>query len=404
VQGEIAVSVENVSKKYCKSLKRSMLYGVVDVGKNIFGLSSHSERLRKAEFWAVDDVSFKVKKGEILGIIGPNGSGKTTLMKMINGIFWPDKGKITVRGRVGSLIGLGAGFHQTLTGRENIYLNAAILGMTRQEADEKYDDIIDFADIGDFIDLPVKFYSSGMVARLGFAVAVHLEPDILLVDEALSVGDLSFRKKCAEKIDSLKNEMTMIIVSHSPRIIYRMCDRALILWDGRIEEIGPADRVVSSYINMNITSSKYDDAVKILESLKEIKTVAVSTYNEDQVKTREFQSGDPVKITMEIDSEEEIDDIVCSVSVLSLEGYVITVMNTEDIDYKLKKGSNVLECKINELSLVPGTFFLKIKLKNRYGYIVLDIDAGTITVNEAQGVMKPISGYYRENAIWTVPA
>jgi len=381
-----------------------MLYGVVDVGRNIFGLPSHSERLRKAEFWAVDDVSFKVKKGEILGIIGPNGSGKTTLLKMINGIFWPDKGKITVRGRVGSLIGMGAGFHQTLTGKENIYLNAAILGMTQKGVDEKIDDIVDFADIGDFIDLPVKFYSSGMIARLGFAVAVHLEPDILLVDEALSVGDLSFRKKCAEKIDLLKNKMTMIIVSHSPRIIYRMCDRALILWDGRIVEIGPTDRVVSSYINMNIASSNYVDEVKILESIREIKKVEISIYNEDQKMTREFQSGDQLKIMMEIDSEEEIDDIVCSVSVMSLEGYVITVMNTENIDYKLKKGSNILECNINELSLVPGIYPLKIKLKSRYGYVILDIDFGTITVNEAYGILRPISGYYRENAVWTIPA
>jgi lipopolysaccharide transport system ATP-binding protein len=181
---EVAIKVDHISKKYCKSLKRSMLYGVTDIGRNTLGLSSHSEKLRRSEFWAVDDVSFEVKKGETLGLIGPNGSGKTTLLKMLNGIFWPDKGKITINGRVGALIEVGAGFHPMLTGRENVYINAAILGMTKK-VDEKFDAIIEFADIGDFIDAPVKFYSSGMFVRLGFAVAVHYEPDILLVDEGL---------------------------------------------------------------------------------------------------------------------------------------------------------------------------------------------------------------------------
>jgi len=192
---DIAITVDHVSKKYCKSLKRSMLYGVTDIGRNTLGLSSHSGNLRKSEFWAVDDVSFEVKKGETLGIIGPNGSGKTTLLKMLNGIFWPDKGKITVKGRVGALIEVGAGFHPLLTGRENIYINAAILGMTKEEVDEKFDDIVEFADIGDFLDTPVKFYSRGMYVRLGFAVAVHCEPDILLVDEVLAVGDKYLSKE-----------------------------------------------------------------------------------------------------------------------------------------------------------------------------------------------------------------
>jgi len=182
---EIAIKVDHVSKKYCKSLKRAMVYGVTDIGRNTLGLSSHSENLRKHEFWAVDDISFEVRKGETLGIIGSNGSGKTTLLKMLNGIFWPDKGKITINGRVGALIEVGAGFHPLLTGRENVYINAAILGMTKEEVDEKFDSIIEFADIGDFLDTPVKFYSSGMYVRLGFAVAVHCEPDILLVDEVL---------------------------------------------------------------------------------------------------------------------------------------------------------------------------------------------------------------------------
>jgi len=190
IEDNLAIKVESVSKKYFKSPKRSMLYGVKDIARNTFGLSSHSDELRKDEFWAVDEVSFEVKKGETLGMIGPNGSGKTTMLKMLNGIFWPDKGKIAVKGRVGALIEVGAGFHPLLTGRENVYINAAILGMTKKETDKKFDDIIKFADIGDFLDVPVKHYSSGMFVCLGFAVAVHCEPEILLVDEVLAVGDL----------------------------------------------------------------------------------------------------------------------------------------------------------------------------------------------------------------------
>ncbi|MFQ6119424.1 MAG: ABC transporter ATP-binding protein, partial [Methanosarcinales archaeon] len=143
---DIAIKVEHVSKKYCKSLKRSMFYGLKDIARNTLGLSSHSERLRKHEFWAVNDVSFEVRRGETLGIIGPNGSGKTTILKMLNGIFWPDKGKITINGSVGALIEVGAGFHPMLTGRENVYINGAILGMSKKETDEKFNDIVNFAD------------------------------------------------------------------------------------------------------------------------------------------------------------------------------------------------------------------------------------------------------------------
>ena len=181
MDNDVVIKVENVSKKYCKSLKHSMLYGMSDIGRNVLGLKSRSERLRDNEFWALDDISFEVKRGETLGLIGPNGSGKTTLLKMLNGIFWPDKGKITIKGKVGALIAVGAGFHPLLTGRENIYINAAILGMSKREIDKKFDAIVDFADIGDFLDSPVKHYSSGMYVRLGFAVAVHCDPDILLV-------------------------------------------------------------------------------------------------------------------------------------------------------------------------------------------------------------------------------
>jgi lipopolysaccharide transport system ATP-binding protein len=244
-----AVRVEGVSKKYCKSLKRSMLYGIKDIARNTFGLSSHSDKLRKNEFWALDDISFKVKKGETLGIIGPNGSGKTTLLKLLNGIFWPDKGKITVKGKVGALIEVGAGFHPLLTGRENIYINAAILGMTKEETDKKFDAIVEFADIGDFLDVPVKHYSSGMFVRLGFAIAVHCEPDILLVDEVLAVGDANFQRKSSGRMRKLiKNKNTSIIlVSHNMQTVEAIADKTILLDKGRILNIGETHKIVPQY-------------------------------------------------------------------------------------------------------------------------------------------------------------
>lgn len=254
---DTVIKVEDVSKKYCKSLKMSMAYGVMDIGRNLLGLSSRSDRLRKDEFWALNDISFEVKKGETLGIIGPNGSGKTTLLKLLNGIFWPDKGKITVKGKVGALIELGAGFHPLLTGRENVYINAAILGMTKKEVDEKFNEIIDFANIGDFIDTPVKYYSSGMFVRLGFAVAIYSDPDILLVDEVLAVGDLQFQVKCFRKIKELKEaKKTIILVTHDIGTIQKQTERVVLLLKGSISGIDSPKDSMNRYLEIMSESVK----------------------------------------------------------------------------------------------------------------------------------------------------
>ena len=264
---ETVISVENVSKKYCKSLKKSMYYGAMDIGRNMLGLSSRSEKLRKDEFWALNDISFEVKKGETLGIIGPNGSGKTTMLKLLNGIFWPDKGKITVKGRVGALIELGAGFHPLLTGRQNVYINAAILGMKKKEVDKKFDDIVEFAGIGDFIETPVKFYSSGMFVRLGFAVAVYCEPDILVIDEVLAVGDIQFQIKCFRKMAYLKEmRKTIIIVTHDLRVIQRHTERVILLNKGAVYGVDVPKDAVNKYLAL--ASCGYDELGAYKTSIK----------------------------------------------------------------------------------------------------------------------------------------
>src|SRR3989338_1147634 len=239
MNSDVLIKVEGVSKKYCRSLKHTMVYGMTDIGRNIMGLSSRPAELRPAEFWAVKNVSFEIKRGETLGLIGPNGSGKTTLLKMINGIFWPDKGKITVKGRVGALIAVGAGFHPQLSGRENIYINGAILGMTKDEIDKKFDVIVDFANIGDFLDTPVKHYSSGMHVRLGFSIAVYSDADILLIDEILSVGDISFQAKCANRMKELDEKgITKIFISHNLNSVQLLCDKTIYLKKGIVQYIG----------------------------------------------------------------------------------------------------------------------------------------------------------------------
>ena len=196
-------------------------------------------------------------RGDTLGLIGPNGSGKSTLLRLINGIFMPDCGEIHIRGKVGALIAVGAGFHPLLTGRENIYVNGQILGMSKREIDGKYEEIVAFADIGDFIDAPVKHYSSGMVVRLGFSVAIHCDPDILLVDEVLSVGDYSFQYKCFEKIKEVKRKGTTIVfVSHNMSAIQSVCEKGIFLLSGEMDTVGGIEEVLEAYTRHNAGKMK----------------------------------------------------------------------------------------------------------------------------------------------------
>src|SRR5581483_6818408 len=202
-------------------------------------------------FWALKDTSFKIKKGETVGIIGNNGSGKSTILKLIAGVMYPTKGKVVVNGRINPLIELGAGFHPELTGRENIYLNGTILGLTIPQIDERFDEIVSFAELGDFIDSPLKHYSSGMYMRLGFSVAIFTEPKILLVDEILAVGDREFQKKCFKKMDEFKkNNITIVIVTHEMESVRKFCDRVILLSDGIIKDDGRADKLLSEYLKL----------------------------------------------------------------------------------------------------------------------------------------------------------
>lgn len=239
MSSEAAITVDNVSKLYRKQNQRTFK----ELIPALFGGKKVSE-----SFWALKDIKFEVKKGETVGIIGPNGSGKSTLLKLIAGVTQPTKGKITVNGRIAPLIELGAGFHPELTGRENVFLNGVILGMRRQEIEAKFNEIVDFAELWDFIDQPVKHYSSGMYLRLAFAVAVHTDPEILLVDEILAVGDTRFQEKCFAKLKEFKqNDVSIILVSHSLDTVKNFSDIAIVIKDGCLYNIGNTHLVISEY-------------------------------------------------------------------------------------------------------------------------------------------------------------
>jgi lipopolysaccharide transport system ATP-binding protein len=237
---KILIDVQGVSKRFCKDLKRSMRYGFMDSLRAIAGQDATAAKLRKDEFWAVKDVSFQLRRGECLGLIGHNGAGKSTLLKMLNGLINPDQGSITIRGKIGALIELGAGFNPILTGRENIYNNGAVLGFSRKEIDAKVEAIIDFAEIREFIDAPVQNYSSGMRVRLGFAVAAQMEPDVLLIDEVLAVGDVGFTIKCLTRIAELLKQCAVIFVSHSMPQVGKICTSAMLMKHG-VSDLHSAD-------------------------------------------------------------------------------------------------------------------------------------------------------------------
>lgn len=318
--------------------------------------SEISTRRGKATFWAIQDISFSVDQGEVVGIIGRNGAGKSTLLKILTRIMDPTEGVIDIWGRVGSLLEVGTGFHKELTGRENVYLNGAILGMKKTEIDRKFDEIIDFAEVEKFIDTPVKFYSSGMSVRLAFAVAAHLEPEILLVDEVLAVGDASFQKKCLNKMEDVgKQGRTVLFVSHHMPSITRLCERVILLESGRMVDDGAAQKVVGSYLRTTLAVSPR----------KEWKNIGKAPGNEIvrltsvQVKSETGQFSDAIPIHLPVCIEMEYQVL--------LPGYAIypgfTLHNEEglwlfsSIDTDLKwRGKHRPPGVYRSTSWIPGNF------------------------------------------------
>jgi ABC-2 type transport system ATP-binding protein len=296
---EPAIEVREVSKRFRvyherpTSLKEKLL---------------RFRRSRAEEFWALRDVIFSVDEGQTVGLVGANGSGKTTLLKIIGGILRPTDGEIETRGRIAALLELGAGFHPELTGRENVYLNASILGLSRRETDRHFDEIVGFAELEDFIDNQVKTYSSGMFVRLGFAVAVHVDPRILLVDEVLAVGDEAFQRKCIRRVRELQREgRTIVFVTHAMQQIHEICDRAVLLDHGRVHTEGEVEAVIRAY--RSVVSRR--EAGSEDETLsRELRITGVDLLDEKGNQISMLSPGDTLNVQVELAARVPVDDPV----------------------------------------------------------------------------------------------
>ena len=324
--------------------------------------------------WALKDVSFSVEQGEVLGIIGRNGAGKSTLLKILSRVTAPTNGCVKVKGRIASLLEVGTGFHPELTGRENIYLNGAILGMTRREIARKFDEIVDFAEIEKFIDTPVKRYSSGMYVRLAFAVAAHLESEILLVDEVLAVGDAEFQKKCLGKMgDVASNEgRTVLFVSHNMGAIQTLCPQSVLLENGILAKKGDSDAIVKLYMNYGKQDTFRTDigvgfSPHILKSINLIK----GTNLLDSI----FRTGDQVRLRLILNPIIPMNDFFIGADLLNEWGQLIFAFHSKEAGLSIKKTlSNLInvEILIHHLTIVPGLYHFRVIIVNNDGQIIED--------------------------------
>lgn len=385
----IDLRFDHVSKKYRIQQERQRVAGRNSILENCRNLWA-----RPQEFWAVRDVSFEVRRGEALGIIGHNGAGKSTILKLLSSITAPTSGEIEINGRLSALIEVGSGFHQELTGRENIYLNGSILGMRRREITEKLDRILDFAGVRQFIDVPVKRYSSGMYVRLGFSIAAHLDPDILLLDEVLAVGDAAFQAKCLQRIEDLKRAGTTIVfISHDLSAVERLCDRVLLLNRGEIIADGFPFDVITRYqrISANYLPAISLEAVAGNES-RGAEITSVTFYDFEGRETRAFRTGEPFKVCIECVAQGWIQDAVFEALFDIGNGphcHFTTELSDERID--LRPGTGVIEFYCAELGLRPGGYKVDIRVKHRG---VLDyIDWKSTFINVGQGKLT-VGAFY----------
>jgi lipopolysaccharide transport system ATP-binding protein len=380
-----AVKIEGLSKAYRIGLKEqkhdtlganllSMLKQPMESYKRIRNLGRVSADSQDADiFWALDDVSFTVNPGEVLGIIGKNGAGKSTLLKLISRITEPTKGSITLNGRIASLLEVGTGFNPELSGRDNVYLNGTILGMKKKEIDKQFDEIIDFSGIEKFIDTPVKRYSSGMKVRLGFAVAAHLEPEILIIDEVLAVGDVEFQTKCLHKMENVSHSgKTILFVSHNMAAIKSLCKKGLVLSGGKVIYEGDINNSVNHYLDHFKTAVL--EGGKIPENL--------STYNTGDAKfthlvllddknnpTNKLKSSERIKIQMEINMSVDVAAAIVDVKIVAKDG--IEVVHSMSLyermkTFSLKKGVQKIQVEFDN-HLQPGLYYLTIGVHNSVG-------------------------------------
>ncbi|MFP4576018.1 MAG: ABC transporter ATP-binding protein [Coleofasciculus sp.] len=378
---DVVVSVDGVSKKFCRNLKRSLFYGVQDITTDLLGGRRKSEMLRPQEFWALNNVSFQLRRGEALGLVGANGAGKSTLLRIISGLIKPDSGSVRVRGRVAPLIALGAGFNPILTGRENIYANMSILGLSTQEIKEKFDDVVEFAEIQDAIDAPVQTYSSGMAARLGFACAIHIEPEILLIDEVLAVGDIQFKMKCHHRLAQLQeNGTAFILVSHNPYNILNVCESAIYLKRGNLIRSDEAEVVIQHYeADLCLAGTSPASGLIVLPEKSETESLGLDIisicFKSEQGQLLEtLKTGEPAYLCLTCNASRFLDNLNVGIVITSLSGGDQRVLSiTSDLDnecLEIYPGKVEIHMQMPYCGLIPGKYNSKIYI--RRGVMSLD--------------------------------
>lgn len=379
-----AISFKDVSKCYRIGTGGLSLRNVLaEIPRRMVG----RPLARAPELWALKDVSFAVEPGQSIGFLGHNGAGKTTVLKLLSGITGPTSGTIRVNGRVGTLIELGAGFHPEMTGRENVYLNGVILGMTRQEVAQRFDSIAAFAEIDQFLDTPVKRYSSGMYVRLAFAVAAHIDPAVLLVDEVLAVGDIGFRARCYRRMAELrKNGTTVVLVSHDVYAIRDTCDRALLLWQGRLLEDGQPDQVISAYL-ARMQSTATEPTAQLADKDGEIGEASfvrpgstkasiehVAFLDADGRAVDQVISGYPLQIEIRYHAHERVDDPIFRIDFYR-QGSLFSGTSTQYDRVVLDplSGTGMVKLAMHSLYLSPGVYTISVVIAETYEYNLLDV-------------------------------
>jgi len=349
-----ALEVDHVFKKFKRGELYDSLRDLVPALAGRWIKGQNKQMLEEREFWALHDVCFQVERGEAFGIIGSNGAGKSTILKLLTGIMKPSKGMIKVNGTLSALIEVSAGFHPDLTGRENIFLNGAILGMSRKEIQKRFDTIVAFSGLAEFLDTPVKGYSSGMFARLGFAVAAHVDPDILIVDEVLSVGDFAFQKKCMERmIQVIHSGATVVFVSHNLRAVADLCPRSLLLDRGRVLMVGRTDEVIRKYL----VGAQERQTRKLGRDLfiSDIQVRGVGGLR------NHFQSGDRAYVDVEVHSRGNYEQLAVVITVKNTEFVDVFNTSTERLDassFSLHEGQGLTCTFALDLHLAPGTYYV----------------------------------------------
>lgn len=395
---EVILSVNGVSKKFCRDLKRSLLYGVQDIASDLVGLRQESDQLRPKEFWALQNVSLKLHRGESLALVGKNGSGKSTLLRVIAGLIKPDTGLVSVEGRVAPLIALSAGFSPILTGRENIYANMSILGLSKQEIDERFDEVVEFAEIGDAIDAPLQTYSSGMAARLGFASAIHTHPDILLLDEVLAVGDIKFRAKCYRKLAELQRlGVAFILVSHNPQSILTICEDAVYLANGQAVMSDKAEKVVDKYEqdlfvgDISKTSGFLDLSGTIQPDGQKLKFIALFFRDEKGKLLHPLESGRPAYFCLKVKAFQAVSNVTLSFAVKEQQGegeYVLRVHSQdEDVSWDFSEGEYELQLYLPYVGFKPASYTVKLNISQDKFYMLDVVEAFNFTV-EGKGMSQ----------------